>query len=89
MVIRLLPLGITLFCFDFSGSGHSAGSYISLGFYERFDIETVIAYLRSTKQVSTIGLWGRSMGAATALMFVEMDQSIAGIVVDSAFASLR
>jgi len=39
--------------------------------------------------VSTIGLWGRSMGAVTALMHADRDPSIAGLVLDSPFSNLR
>ena len=85
----LLPLNITVFAFDFSGCGHSQGEYISLGWYEREDVESVIEYLRKTNKVSTIGLWGRSMGAVTAIMYGDRDPSIAGMVLDSAFASLK
>ena len=85
----LLPLNITVFAFDFSGCGKSQGEYISLGWYEREDVETVIEYLRKTNKVSTIGLWGRSMGAVTAIMYGDRDPSIAGMVLDSAFASLK
>ena len=48
-----------------------------------------INYLRKTNKVSTIGLWGRSMGAVTAIMYGDRDPSIAGMVLDSAFASLK
>ena len=85
----LLPLNITVFAFDFSGCGKSQGEYISLGWYEREDVESVIEYLRKTNKVSTIGLWGRSMGAVTAIMYGDRDPSIAGMVLDSAFASLK
>ena len=85
----LLPLNITVFAFDFSGCGHSQGEYISLGWYEREDVESVIEYLRKTNKVSTIGLWGRSMGAVTAIMYGDRDPSIAGMVLVSAFASLK
>lgn len=85
----LLTSNITLFCFDFSGCGLSEGEYISLGWYEREDIEEVIDYLRKSDKVSTIGLWGRSMGAATALMHSNKDPSIAGLVLDSAFTDLK
>lgn len=85
----LLPLNITLFCFDFSGCGLSEGEYISLGYFERDDVSFVIDYLRSTKTVSSIGLWGRSMGAVTAIMHSIRDPSIAGMVLDSPFTSLR
>ena len=85
----LLPLNITVFAFDFSACGKSQGEYISLGWYEREDVESVIEYLRKTNKVSTIGLWGRSMGAVTAIMYGDRDPSIAGMVLDSAFASLK
>jgi alpha-beta hydrolase superfamily lysophospholipase len=39
--------------------------------------------------VSTVALWGRSMGAATALLHTHRDPSIAAMVLDSPFADLR
>lgn len=76
----LLPEDITVVTLDFAGSGKSEGEYISLGWYERDDVETVVEYLRNTDKTSTIGLWGRSMGAVTALLHADRDPSIAGIV---------
>ena len=43
----LLPQSISVFAFDFSGSGLSDGETISLGFYEQDDLMAVIEYLRS------------------------------------------
>jgi len=85
----LLPSNITLFCLDFSGCGLSEGEYISLGWFERDDVDAVIDYLRGTGKVSTIGLWGRSMGAVTAIMHGDRDPSIAGMVLDSPFTELK
>ncbi|RDX89022.1 hypothetical protein CR513_29303, partial [Mucuna pruriens] len=48
----------------------------------------VVSYLRSNKQISRIGLWGRSMGAVTSLLYGAEDPSIAGMVLDSAFSNL-
>ena len=84
----LLSLGLAVFSFDFAGSGHSDGEYVSLGYYEREDLMCIIAHLRATDVVSTIALWGRSMGAATALMHGDRDPSIACMVLDSPFADL-
>ena len=84
----LLSLGVAVFAFDFAGSGKSDGEYVSLGYYEREDLSCVIAHLRATNVVSTIALWGRSMGAATALMFGDRDPSIACMILDSPFADL-
>lgn len=49
----------------------------------------MVDYLRNSGKTSTIGLWGRSMGAVTALMHADRDPSIAGLVLDSPFSSLR
>ncbi len=70
------------------GSGLSEGGWVTLGAHEVDDVETVVAHLRSTGRVSTLGLWGRSMGAVTALLYAQRDPSIAGIVLDSPFSSL-
>ena len=85
----LLPKNITIFAFDFSGCGLSEGDYISLGWHEQDDVECVVNFLRKSNKVSTIGLWGRSMGAVTALMYGSKDLSIAGLVLDSPFSSLK
>ena len=85
----LLKKGITVFAFDFSGCGRSEGEYISLGWHEQDDVACVVDFLRRSNKVSTIGLWGRSMGAATALMYSTKDLSIAGLVLDSPFSSLK
>ena len=85
----LLKKGITIFAFDFSGCGRSEGEYISLGWHEQDDVACVVDFLRRSNKVSSIGLWGRSMGAATALMYSTKDLSIAGLVLDSPFSSLK
>jgi len=88
-VRMVLTRGITLFAFDFAGCGMSEGDYISLGYHEREDVSTIISYLRDSGEVSTIALWGRSMGAVTALLHGHRDPSIAGLVLDSPFSSLE
>lgn len=35
------------------------GEYVSLGYYEKDDLVSVVEYLRDTGSVSRIGLWGR------------------------------
>ncbi|KAK4439505.1 hypothetical protein Salat_0285400 [Sesamum alatum] len=86
--VVLLPSNITVFTLDFSGSGLSDGDYVSLGWHEKNDLKAVLSYLRSNPKVSRIGLWGRSMGAVTSLLYGAEDPSIAGMVLDSAFSNL-
>eukprot|EP00658_Telonema_sp_P-2_P048563 TRINITY_DN3693_c0_g1_i3.p1 TRINITY_DN3693_c0_g1~~TRINITY_DN3693_c0_g1_i3.p1 ORF type:complete len:461 (-),score=129.65 TRINITY_DN3693_c0_g1_i3:172-1554(-) len=85
----LLSGGMTVLAMDFAGSGLSDGEYVSLGYYEKDDLAAVVDHLRQSGSVSTLGLWGRSMGAATALQHGDRDPSIAGMVIDSGFTSLE
>ncbi|CAN1842282.1 Uncharacterized protein YqkD [Linum perenne] len=86
--VILLPSNITVFTLDFSGSGLSDGEYVSLGWHEKDDLKAAVSYLRSNKNISCIGLWGRSMGAVTSILYGAEDPSIAGMVLDSAFSNL-
>ncbi|PIN15495.1 putative alpha/beta hydrolase [Handroanthus impetiginosus] len=88
VAVILLPLNITVFTLDFSGSGLSGGDHVTLGWNEKDDLRAVVNYLRSDRNVSLIGLWGRSMGAVTSLMYGAEDPSIAGMVLDSPFSDL-
>jgi pimeloyl-ACP methyl ester carboxylesterase len=88
-VESLLPMGISVFSFDFSGSGLSEGEYISLGYYESQDVRSVVEFLRCTDMVSSISLWGRSMGAASILKYAATDNQISALVIDSPFSTLR
>uniref|UniRef100_A0A0C9RPM6 TSA: Wollemia nobilis Ref_Wollemi_Transcript_28848_2164 transcribed RNA sequence n=1 Tax=Wollemia nobilis TaxID=56998 RepID=A0A0C9RPM6_9CONI len=86
--VILLPSYITVFTLDFSGSGLSEGEHVTLGWREKDDLKAVVRSLREDTQVSLIGLWGRSMGAVTSLLYGAEDPSIAGMVLDSPFANL-
>lgn len=85
---HLLSLGVSIVAFDFSGSGMSEGEYVSLGYYEQEDLKTVIHHLKASGEVSTIALWGRSMGAATAIMYGSRDPTISCMILDSPFTDL-
>lgn len=80
---------MSVFALDFAGSGLSDGEYVSLGAWEKQDVATVVQYLRDTQRCSTIGLWGRSMGAVTAILYSVEDPSIASMLLDSPFCSLQ
>lgn len=91
---ELLKRGINLFVFDFAGCGLSEGEYISLGWHEKEDLKTIVDFVDKIPGVSKIGVWGkiylnfigRSMGAATALMYNYSDERICAACYDSPFA---
>lgn len=85
----LLPHDVTVFCLDLSGSGRSDGEYISLGFHEEGDLRAALDHLRCQPAVSSIGLWGRSMGATTSILRASQDRNLAACVLDSAFQDLK
>ena len=85
----LLRNDINICTFDFEGSGYSEGEYISLGFHEKHQVKNVVDFVEKYPGVGEIGLWGRSMGAATTLIYASMDERIKAIVVDSPFSDFR
>jgi len=83
-----VPRKLAVFCFDFSGCGISGGDYVTLGYKESKDLGVVLDYLRGTGTVTSIGLWGRSMGAATAILGTG-NYNVQACVLDSPFTRLR
>lgn len=53
---------------------------MTLGAHEVDDVAAAVAYLREAGTTTRIGLWGRSMGAVTAMSYARLDPSICGIV---------
>ncbi|OMJ75218.1 hypothetical protein SteCoe_25696 [Stentor coeruleus] len=88
--IYLLTGNITLVSIDFPGCGLSEGDYISLGWYEQYDLANLVDYLKEERRVGSIGIWGRSMGAATAILYASSNpKGIEALVLDSPYAKLK
>ena len=89
LVSLFIPVGISVFCFDFSGCGCSTGKYVTLGYNEIDDVKCVFDLLRRDFKVEKIMLWGRSMGAAISLMILKENYDfVTGAVLDSPYESL-
>ena len=73
--------------FDFSGAGFSEGDYVTLGYYEKYDIQAVVEFLRKELGVKNIILYGRSMGAVSSLLYSEMDPNLKACILDSPFCN--
>ena len=86
---KLLANNIAMCCFDFSGCGNAEGEYVSLGVHEQDDLEAVLAYLTQFPSITEVALWGRSMGAVTALLYLPGCDFIKAVVVDSPFLSFK
>ena len=86
MIKELLKRDINLFVVDFPGCGLSEGEYISLGYHESHDVKILVDFIEKLPGVGYIGLWGRSMGAATTMIYSHKDERIKAICMDSPFA---
>ena len=84
---------ISVFSIDFSGCGLSDGEYVTLGWRERGDLEAALDYLATVPElVSHVALYGRSMGAATAMLVASDERfyhRVCGLVLDSCYTSVR
>jgi pimeloyl-ACP methyl ester carboxylesterase len=74
--------------FDLRHHGESGGTVSTFGYFEKGDAKAAIAYARS-RAPGPIVLWGVSLGAATATLAAAEDPTIAGLVCDSSYRSLR
>lgn len=88
IVPQYAPRGISVFCFDFSGSGLSDGEYVTLGYNESQDVIDAVNFLAVEMEITEFVLWGRSMGATSAILAAPNSSLINGIIVDSAYSNL-
>jgi alpha/beta superfamily hydrolase len=86
---KLTRHNIALCTFDFSGSGNAEGEFVTLGYYEQEDLRLVVDYLRMDRKIGDLALWGRSMGAVAALLYLGKTIEVKAAVLDSAFKSLK
>ena len=73
--------------FDFRGHGGSGPAAVTLGSHERRDVAAAVRFLES-RGLGPIGLFGISMGAATAIVSAP-DLPVAAVVADAAYAELH
>jgi pimeloyl-ACP methyl ester carboxylesterase len=74
--------------FDLRHHGQSEGTTSSLGYFERQDVQAAVRFARE-KTSKPVVLWGVSLGAAAATLAAAEDTSIAGLVCDSTYRSVR
>ncbi len=89
--ILLRQAGFNVLVYDGRGHGNSEGRYITYGYHERRDVDAVIEWLITEKQIdpTRIGLAGESMGAAISLQVAAHNERVKAVWADSPFASLR
>lgn len=81
-------LGWNALPFDLRHHGESGGMVSSFGHFEKQDVRAAIAFARA-KCTGPVVLWGVSLGGATVTLAAADDPTVAGLVCDSSYRSLR
>jgi uncharacterized protein len=91
LTVSLTQRGYLVLTFDFRAHGESGGGRSSLGLNEQKDVAAALAYQRSRKEIDPkrIGIFGFSLGGATAILSAANNGGFNAVVADSAFTSLR
>lgn len=72
---KILSTGFSLFALDLSGSGKSEGEHVTYGHNEKEDVRAVMDFLFASNKASAVGIWGRCIGGAAALLHLRDTQS--------------
>ena len=75
---------------DLRGHGQSTGAHISFGVQDARDLAVVTTFLQQNHLCgSTVGVFGASYGATSALLFAGVDPRVTTVVAVAPFATLR
>jgi pimeloyl-ACP methyl ester carboxylesterase len=85
---RMLYPEYTVLLLDHRGHGESDGARTTIGYEERLDVHAAVDLLEE-RGLGPVGIFGMSMGGATAILAAAEDPRIVAVVADSAFARLR
>jgi pimeloyl-ACP methyl ester carboxylesterase len=86
----LQKAGYRVVLVDLRGHGKSTGDHITYGVQEAQDLKELTTYLQQHDLCGpTVGVFGDSYGAATAIMYAGADPRVTAVVAVAPFASLR
>ncbi|NLP35673.1 MAG: alpha/beta hydrolase [Clostridiales bacterium] len=85
-----LRLGFTVLLYDHRNHGQSGKAYTSMGYYERLDLKKVIDWcFEHYGENIRIVTHGESMGAATVLMHLGIDNRVTCAIADCSYSDLN
>ncbi len=81
--------GYGVVAWDFRAHGRSGGERSTLGYAEVLDVKAALELALGRPAVDRVGIWGDSMGGATAIEAAARYPAIQAVVADSAFDTLE
>jgi pimeloyl-ACP methyl ester carboxylesterase len=91
-MVRKVPFlheaGWNTLLFDLRHHGESGGEVSSFGHFEAGDVESAATFARG-RSSGPVVLWGVSLGGAAVTLAAAADPSVAAVVCDSSYRSLR
>lgn len=86
-----LDMGFNILVYDSRYHGSSGGNSVSLGFFEKTDLDNIVNWVKWVNPKGKIGVHGESLGAVTALLQANLDQTKRNVnfyVVDCPYSDL-
>jgi len=86
-----LDMGFNIVVYDSRYHGNSGGKDITLGFFEKTDLDNIVKWVKWVNPNAEIGVHGESLGAVTALLQANLDQvnrNVNFYVVDCPYSDL-
>lgn len=65
----------------------NAGGFATMGYHEQKDVTAALDFLQNDKKISTLGLMGFSMGAATSILVMDKDPRVKAGLFSSPYTS--
>ncbi|MCO1603374.1 alpha/beta hydrolase [Desulfosporosinus nitroreducens] len=87
-----LDMGFNVLAYDSRKHGSSGGKDITLGYFEKTDLDNIVKWVKWVNPNAVIGVHGESLGAITALLQAELDQQNKDVnfyVADCPYSDLR
>jgi fermentation-respiration switch protein FrsA (DUF1100 family) len=81
--------GYGVLAWDARAHGESDGEISTVGYLEVLDVKAALDYALAQPNVTHVGAWGGSMGAATLIRAAAQYPEIEALFVDSSFASME
>ena len=85
-----LEEGFDVLLIDQRRHGASEGEYSTYGYYEKYDLDNWVNYVREIKgEEAVIGILGQSLGGGTVLEYCKINKYVSFIIADCPYSDLK